>query len=223
MTRVRIYYTGGFIIWASTFLMKATASGMNYKEKAEKQRKQKWSDIKEAAKTDPEATRVYEEHLASIRERNRWYKEESEARAAVDPKYAARQSKLYRIRLDRQNAKKKTVRAVLKEKAKTDETAARESSEMLSAEAVVGEERRTVQEQRMAEDPKYAEHIAARQKEYDRRHVERRSADLKELKAQAAAGDPEAAAKLEAHRQAKREQARAYYYRKKAEKKETAV
>ena len=126
---------------------------------------------------------------------------------------------------------------------------------MLSAEAVVREERRTVQEQRMAEDPEYAEHIAARQKEYDRRHVERRSADLKELKAQAATGDPEAqekldahrafyrdaqrrsqerllqaaetdpeaAAKLEAQRQAKREQAKAYYYRKKAEKEEIAV
>ena len=107
----------------------------------------------------------------------------------------------------------------------------------------------------MAEDPEYAEHIAARQKEYDRRHVERRSADLKELKAQAAAGDPnaqekldehrafyreaskrsrdklvqaaetdpEAAAKLEAKKQRNREQAKEYYYRKKAEKEAEAV
>lgn len=225
------------------------------KEKAEKQRKQKWSDIKEAAKTDPEAARVYEEHLASIRERNRRYKEESEARAAVDPEYAARQAELYRGRLDRQNAKKKAARAALKEKAKTDEAAAQEYSDLLSAEAVVREERRTVQEQRMAEDPEYAEHIATRQKEYDRRHVERRSADLKELKAQAAAGDPnaqekldehrafyreaskrsrdklvqaaetdpEAAAKLEAKKQRNREQAKEYYYRKKAEKEAEAV
>ena len=40
---------------------------------------------------------------------------------------------------------------------------------------------------------------------------------------QAAETDPEAAAKLEAQRQAKREQAKAYYYRKKAEKEEIAV
>lgn len=29
MAYVRIYYTGGFIIWTSTFLMKSTAYGMN--------------------------------------------------------------------------------------------------------------------------------------------------------------------------------------------------
>lgn len=32
MTYVRIYYTGGFIIWTSTFLMKATVYGMNCRE-----------------------------------------------------------------------------------------------------------------------------------------------------------------------------------------------
>ena len=32
MTYVRIYYTGGFIKWTSTFLMKVMVYGMNYRE-----------------------------------------------------------------------------------------------------------------------------------------------------------------------------------------------
>ena len=173
-------------------------------DRAGKKRQQNWREIKEAAKTDPEAARLYEEHLAQYREWNHRYKAQCEARAAVDPEFAEHQRQLAKARSDRQSAKKKAQRAALKAQAQEDPAAAQEYQELLAAEAAHRAEQKASEEARAAVSPEYAEELHAKKLARSRKHSDERKAALADLKERAMT-DPAAAeelAEFRAHRDA---------------------
>ena len=88
------------------------------------------AELKEKAKTDPEAAKAWEALKAKEAEARQRKKEREEARMAADPEYAAmmaaRKAEYTRTR----TAKRKAEREALAELAKTDEEAARKLAEM---------------------------------------------------------------------------------------------
>ena len=99
-------------------------------ERDNRQKKLSRKELKEAAKTDPEAAKAWEALKAKEAIARQRKKEREEARMAADPEYAAmmaaRKAEYTRTR----TAKRKAEREALTELAKTDEEAARKLAEM---------------------------------------------------------------------------------------------
>ena len=99
-------------------------------ERDKRQKKLSRKELKEAAKTDPEAAKAWEALKAKEAAARQRKKEREEARMAADPEYAAmmaaRKAEYTRTR----TAKRKAEREALAELAKTDEEAARKLAEM---------------------------------------------------------------------------------------------
>ena len=99
-------------------------------ERDKRQKKLSRKELKEAAKTDPEAAKAWEALKAKEAIARQRKKEREEARMAADPEYAAmmaaRKAEYTRTR----TAKRKAEREALAELAKTDEEAARKLAEM---------------------------------------------------------------------------------------------
>ena len=99
-------------------------------ERDKRQKKLSRKELKEAAKTDPEAAKAWDALKAKEAIARQRKKEREEARMAADPEYAAmmaaRKAEYTRTR----TAKRKAEREALAELAKTDEEAARKLAEM---------------------------------------------------------------------------------------------
>ena len=99
-------------------------------ERDSRKKKLTRAELKEKAKTDPEAVKAWEALKAKEAEARQRKKEREEARMAADPEYAAmmaaRKAEYTRTR----TAKRKAEREALAELAKTDEEAARKLAEM---------------------------------------------------------------------------------------------
>ena len=99
-------------------------------ERDNRQKKLSRKELKEAAKTDPEAAKAWEALKAKEAIARQRKKEREEAKMAADPEYAAmmaaRKAEYTRTR----TAKRKAEREALAELAKTDEEAARKLAEM---------------------------------------------------------------------------------------------
>ena len=99
-------------------------------ERDSRKKKLTRAELKEKAKTDPEAAKAWEALKAKEAEARQRKKEREEARMAADPEYAAmmaaRKAEYTRTR----TAKRKAEREALAELAKTDEEAARKLAEM---------------------------------------------------------------------------------------------
>ena len=149
-------------------------------------RKQRYADLKERAKTDPEAAAEYEVILEKQRERNRKDQARKKAKRESDPEYiAAKEAKAHTAMLNRITI---TELAVL---AESDPEAAGilEKRRAHNAEKNrISAERR---KQKAAQDPEFAEHVKEKQQEYAENKRKKDQA-LKE----AAQRDSEAAAVL---------------------------
>ena len=99
-------------------------------ERANRKKKLTRKELKDAAKTDPEAAKAWEALKAKEAIARQRKKEREEAKMAADPEYAAmmaaRKAEYTRTR----TAKRKAEREALAELAKTDEEAARKLAEM---------------------------------------------------------------------------------------------
>ena len=150
-------------------------------ERAKKKNKMTRAELKEKAKTDPEAAKQLEAMRAKEAEARQRKKEREEARMAADPEYAAmmeaRKKEYNRTRRTR-TAKRQAEREALVELAKTDEEAARKLAEKrkYQSEATV----RCYQKLKAdaeAGDPeaikRYEAHLAKRREDYHKKKAEK--------------------------------------------------
>lgn len=149
-------------------------------------RKQRYAELKERAKTDPEAAAEYEAILEKQRERNRKDQAKKKAKREADPEYvAAKEAKAHTAMLNRITI------AELVTLAESDPKAA----EVLKKRRAYNVEKNRIsterRKQRAAKDPEFAKHVKKKQQEYEENKRKRNQA-LKE----AAQTDPEAAAVL---------------------------
>jgi len=149
-------------------------------------RKQRYAELKERAKTDPEAAAEYEAILEKQRERNRKDQAKKKAKREADPEYiAAKEAKAHTAMLNRITI------AELVTLAESDPKAA----EVLEKRRAYNVEKNRIsterRKQRAAKDPEFAKHVKKKQQEYEENKRKRNQA-LKE----AAQTDPEAAAVL---------------------------
>lgn len=186
-------------------LEKKKAKGKRSSEK----KKERVAALREAAQTDPVAAAQYEEMLQRNRETGKRQRERLKALKEADSEYIAqleekerakaeKQLALEAQRRQRQEKQKKESRAELVQRAKTDPEAAEELATFRAKEAEARARKKETQEKRMAEDPEYAEMIEQRNKEYNRRHNEKKKAARQELLKKAET-DPAAAAEVAAY------------------------
>ena len=98
-------------------------------ERAKKKNKLTRAELKEKAKTDPEAAKQLEAMRAKEAEARQRKKEREEARMAADPEYAAMMEARKKEYIRTRTAKRKAEHEALVELAKTDEEAARKLAE----------------------------------------------------------------------------------------------
>lgn len=180
--------------------------------RSDERRKARIAALKEAADAgDPEAAAEYEEYLQKKREQSRRQREKLKALKEADPEYIRQMEEKERAKAEktlekerqrqkRASRKRKETRSELVARAKNDPEAAEQLAALRAKEAADRAKKKSVQEQRMAEDPEYAAQMRQRQLEYSRRRGDKRKAQLAELKEQAAAGDEAAILALEEHR-----------------------
>ena len=154
--------------------------------RSDEKRKQRYADLKERAKTDPEAAAEYEAILEKQRERN-WKKQaRKKAKRESDPEYiAAKEAKAHTAMLNRIS---NTELALL---AESDSEAAEVLEKRRAYNAAKNRAFAERRKQKAAQNPEFAEHVKEKQQEYAEN---KRKKDLK-LK-EAAQTDPEAAAML---------------------------
>ena len=99
-------------------------------ERASRKKKLTRAELKEKAKTDPEAAKEWEALKTKEAEARQRKKEREEARMAADPEYAAMMAERKAEYVRTRTAKRKAEREALVELAKTDEEAARKLAEM---------------------------------------------------------------------------------------------
>ena len=99
-------------------------------ERQEKKRKETRAELRERAKTDPEAAKEFDALKAREAEARKRKKEREEARMAADPEYAAMMAERKAEYTRARTARRKAQREALVELAKTDEEAARKLAEM---------------------------------------------------------------------------------------------
>ena len=154
-------------------------------------RKAEFDELKERAKTDPEAAAEVEAKRVRQREASKKSLAKKQARMEADPEYAAAEKAKASERAKRHYAQQKARWAEIKARAETDPEAAAELAEHLKkqSEATMASRRKLVEQAET--DPEAAETLQARidhKNEWTRQH-------RAELVAQAET-DPEAAAKL---------------------------
>ena len=98
-------------------------------ERDKRQKKLSRKELKEAAKTDPEAAKAWEALKAKEAEARQRKKEREEARMAADPEYAAMMAERKAEYVRTRTARRKAEHEALVELAKTDEEAARKLAE----------------------------------------------------------------------------------------------
>ena len=176
-------------------------------ERAKEKQKEKMAQLKEDAKTDPEAAAQYEQYLEGRREASRKYRAKLKEIKEASPEYIKAMEEKERLkaekmlekdrkRMERMTKKKKETRTELVARAKTDPEAAEQLAELRKAEAEARKRKKESEEKRMAEDPEYAAKVLEKRKEYSRRHTDQRKAFKEELIARANAGDEEAIEQL---------------------------
>lgn len=154
--------------------------------RSDEKRKQRYADLKERAKTDPEAAAEYEAILEKQRERNRKKQARKKAKRESDPEYiAAKEAKAHTAMLNRISI---TELALL---AESDSEAAEVLEKRRAYNAAKNRAFAERRKQKAAQNPEFAEHVKEKQQEYAEN---KRKKDLK-LK-EAAQTDPEAAAML---------------------------
>ena len=143
-------------------------------ERANRQKKLSRKELKEAAKTDPEAAKAWEALKAKEAIARQRKKEREEARMAADPEYAAMMAERKAEYARTRTAKRKAEREALVELAKTDEEAARKLAEMrkYQSQATVKSYRK-MKADAEAGDPeaikRYEATLAKRREEYHKR------------------------------------------------------
>ena len=98
-------------------------------ERANRKKKLTRKELKDAAKTDPEAAKAWEALKAKEAEARQRKKEREEARMAADPEYAAMMAERKAEYVRTRTARRKAEHEALVELAKTDEEAARKLAE----------------------------------------------------------------------------------------------
>ena len=98
-------------------------------ERANRKKKLTRKELKDAAKTDPEAAKAWEALKAKETEARQRKKEREEARMAADPEYAAMMAERKAEYVRTRTARRKAEHEALVELAKTDEEAARKLAE----------------------------------------------------------------------------------------------
>jgi len=98
-------------------------------ERANRKKKLTRKELKDVAKTDPEAAKAWEALKAKEAEARQRKKEREEARMAADPKYAAMMAERKAEYVRTRTARRKAEHEALVELAKTDEEAARKLAE----------------------------------------------------------------------------------------------
>ena len=166
--------------------------------RSEENRKKRYADLKERAKTDPEAAAEYEAILEKQRRQNHKNQAKKKAERESDPEYiAAKQAKAHTAML------KRITIAELAVLAKTDP----EAAEILEKRRAYAAQKNRISAERRkekaAQDPAFAAHIQQKQQEY----AENKRQRNKKLK-EAAASDPEAAAILAEQSERQRENRR---------------
>ena len=154
--------------------------------RSDQRRKQRYADLKERAKTDPEAAVEYEALLEKQRERNRKEQARKKAKRESDPEYiAAKEAKAHTAMLNRITI------GELATLAESDP----EAAEVLEKRRAYNAEKNRIsaerRKQKAARDPEFAEHVREKQQEYAE-NKRKRHQELKE----AAQTDPAAAAVL---------------------------
>ena len=171
------------------------------KQKSQSRRARR-AALKEAAESDPEAAAEYEAMLAARRERNRIKREEEKARKEADPEYQAQQTARREERKRKSNERyhrSYVPIAELEKQAETDPQAAEELKIRREKQAQKNRQDKQRREERMAQDPEYAEEIRRKNDERNKARAARRKAEREAL-IERARTDPEAADELEAIR-----------------------
>ena len=169
------------------------------KQKSEKQcdRKKEWlANLKEKARTDPEAAAKLEAFYEAKRAREKIIREKAKAKREADPEYQARQEAR---RLEREKAhlySNSITVAELEERAKTDPEATKALEIKRKKQAEKNEFYKQRRLEKMANDPEYAAQVIANRSERAKIRYAKVKAQHAELKVQAET-DPEAAAKLQ--------------------------
>ena len=143
-------------------------------ERASRKKKLTRAELKEKAKTDPEATKEWEALKTKEAEARQRKKEREEARMAADPEYAAMMAERKADYTRARTARRKAQREALVELAKTDEEAARKLAEMrkYQSEATLRSRQKMVADAE-AGDPdaiaRYEATLAKRRENYQKR------------------------------------------------------
>ncbi|MBR1797568.1 MAG: recombinase family protein [Clostridiales bacterium] len=154
------------------------------------------AELKEKAKTDPEAAAALVERRRRQAAKNALNKQKLQERMANDPEYAA-QVKAERSEKARKNyAKVKARLDKLKEQAETDPDAAAELQKFYDAHKGYAAKCQKKKLERMENDPEYAAEQKAKIHEKAKRQYAKQKAKLEDLKERAKT-DPEAAKELE--------------------------
>ena len=147
-------------------------------ERGCKKKKLTRAELKEKAKTDPEAAKQLEAMRAKEAEARQRKKEREEARMAADPEYAAMMEARKKEYIRTRTAKRKAEHEALVELAKTDEEAARKLAEKrkYQSEATVKCYQK-LKADAEAGDPeaikRYEAHLAKRREDYHKKKAEK--------------------------------------------------
>ena len=147
-------------------------------ERAKKKNKLTRAELKEKAKTDPEAAKQLEAMRAKEAEARQRKKEREEARMAADPEYAAMMEARKKEYIRTRTAKRKAEHEALVELAKTDEEAAKKLAEKrkYQSEATVKCYQK-LKADAEAGDPeaikRYEAHLAKRREDYHKKKAEK--------------------------------------------------
>ena len=147
-------------------------------ERQDKKRKETRAELRERAKTDPEAAKEFEALKAKEAEARQRKKEREEARMAADPEYAAMMAERKAEYTRAKTARRKAEREALIELAKTDEEAAKKLAEMrkYQSEATLRSRQKMVADAE-AGDPdaiaRYEATLAKRRENYHKKKAEK--------------------------------------------------
>ena len=146
-------------------------------ERANKKAKLSRAELKEKAKTDPEAAKEWEAMKAKEAEARQRKKEREEAKMAADPEYAAMMEERRREYNRRNTERRKLEREALEELAKTDDEAARKLAEKwkYQSEATVRSYQKMKAEAEAGSPEaikRYEAHLAKRREDYHKKKKE---------------------------------------------------
>ena len=147
-------------------------------ERDSRKKKLTRAELKEKAKTDPEAAKAWEALKAKEAEARQRKKEREEARMAADPEYAAMMAERKAEYVRTRTARRKAEHEALVELAKTDEEAARKLAEMKKYQSEANVRcYRKMKADAEAGDPeaikRYEATLAKRRDEYHKRKAEK--------------------------------------------------